>query len=117
MKARQWDIFLAELDPVLGSEQAGTRPVLVISREAVHGPLPIVAVLPLTSHKSGRRIYATEVPLSKGTAGLPADSLVLSHQIRTASRSRLTKRYGSISDPAIREQIQRAMRIFLDLED
>jgi len=116
MKARQWDIFQALLDPVLGSEQAGTRPVLVISREAVHGPLPVVAVLPLTSYKPGRRVYATEVLLPKGTAGLAADSLVMSHQIRTVSRSRLTRRYGTISDPAVRKQVHQALRIFLDLE-
>lgn len=116
MKAKQWDVFQATLDPVLGSEQAGTRPVLVISREAVHAPLPVVCVLPLTSLKPGRRIYATEVLLAKGTAGLPADSLAMAHQIRTVSRSRLARRCGSVTDPALREQLRQAMRVFLDLE-
>ncbi|MBV8063424.1 MAG: type II toxin-antitoxin system PemK/MazF family toxin [Nevskia sp.] len=117
MIAHQWDVVQASLDPVEGSEQAGIRPVLVISREAVHAPLPVVAVLPLTSHKPGRRVYATEVRLEQGTAGLPASSLVMAHQVRTVSRSRLLKRYGTLRDKALQEQVHQALRVFLDLED
>ncbi|MEZ4832119.1 MAG: type II toxin-antitoxin system PemK/MazF family toxin [Caldilineaceae bacterium] len=64
----QWHIFMASLDPVTGSEQAGTRPVLVISREALNQLLPVVNVVPLTSRKSpARRIYPNEVLIRAGT--------------------------------------------------
>lgn len=72
----QWGIFQARLDPVLGSEQAGRRPVLVVSNEVINQALPIVTVLPLTSMRKGRRIYSTEVLLVAGQAGLPRDSIV-----------------------------------------
>ena len=71
----QWRLFRAKLDPALGSEQAGTRPVLVVSREVINQALPIVAVVPLTSMKAGRRIYATEVLLPAGAAGQPDASI------------------------------------------
>lgn len=112
----QWDIFQASLDPVKGSEQAGSRPVLIISRESIHRALPVVAVLPLTSYKHGRKIYSTEVLLPKGTAGLSADSVVLAHQIRTLARTRLEKYYGKLEDKDLREKVQSALKIFLDLE-
>jgi mRNA interferase MazF len=58
----QWGIYLAGLDPVRGSEQAGQRPILVISREMINQVLPVVNVVPLTSLKSPeRKIYANEV--------------------------------------------------------
>ena len=62
----QWGIFWADLDPSRGSEQAGRRPVLVISAEEVHQALPIVTVLYITSVKPGIKVYPTETFL-----GLP----------------------------------------------
>jgi mRNA interferase MazF len=59
----------------MGSEQAGKRPILIISAEDVNQVLPVVTVLPVTSAKPGREIYPTEVFLSKETSGLPKDSL------------------------------------------
>lgn len=52
----QWRVFLASLDPTKGSEQAGKRPVLVISRERINQLLPVVNIIPLTSRKSEKRI-------------------------------------------------------------
>jgi len=58
----QWHIFTAVLDPVRGSEQAGQRPVIVVSRESNNQVLPVVNVVPLTSVKSPqRKIYRTKV--------------------------------------------------------
>ncbi|MDY0392373.1 MAG: type II toxin-antitoxin system PemK/MazF family toxin [Candidatus Bipolaricaulis sp.] len=105
----------AKLDPVVGSEQAGERPVLVVSCEAVNETLPIVTVLPLTVLKPGRRIYPSEVVLEAGVAGQPWDSIILAHQIRTISKVRLGPPYGAISSEAIRERVRAAIRIHLDL--
>jgi mRNA interferase MazF len=53
----RWHIYLVNLDPVVGSEQGRTRPVLVISDEEMNQILPVVNVLPLTARKPGRRVY------------------------------------------------------------
>lgn len=116
MKNFQWGVFRAGLDPVLGSEQGGTRPVLVVSDEAFNQLMPVVTILPLTSRKPGRRVYPNEVLLKKGTAGLAVDSLVLAHQIRTIAKVRLRKLTGYVAEGAIRNAIRQAMKIHLTLE-
>jgi mRNA interferase MazF len=67
----RWRIFLANLDPVIGSEQGKTRPVLVISDEEINQILPVVNVLPLTTFRPGRTIYANEVLVPSAVSGLP----------------------------------------------
>ncbi len=112
----QWGVYLASLDPVTGSEQAGRRPVLVISRERLNELLPVVNVVPLTSRKSPARvIYPNEVLLPAGTAGLPRDSIVLCYQIRTLDKRRLEQRLGDIGDDALRRAIATALRFQLEL--
>jgi len=111
----QWTVFRARLDPTEGSEQAGTRPVLVVSREVINQALPIVGVVPLTRRKPGRRIYSTEVLLPAGAAGQPEDSIAMAHQIRTISRDRLGTPYGQVVDPDLRNSIREAIRIYLDV--
>ena len=111
----QWGVYRAVLDPVVGSEQAGSRPVLVVSREAVNRALPTVAVVPLTTRRSGRRVYPTEVLLIPGVAGQPRESIALVHQVRTISVRRLGSRLGSLDDPELRDRIRSALRVYLDL--
>ena len=112
----QWAIFLAALDPTVGSEQVGRRPVLVISRERLNQLLPVVNVVPLTSRKSPRRvIYPNEVLLSAGTAGLTISSIVLCYQIRTLDKRQLERRIGVLDDPAVCTPIAEALRLQLDL--
>ncbi len=113
----QWGVFWADLNPTTGSEQSGTRPVLVVSAEAVNQALNIVAVVPLTSMKPGRRVYSTEVFLPAIETNLPKDSLALAHQVRTIAKKRLTDRCGEITDTVLREEIRRALRLYLDLGD
>lgn len=57
----RWSIFIADLNPVIGSEQGKVRPVLVISDENINQILPVVNVLPITSKKENRRIYPNEI--------------------------------------------------------
>jgi mRNA interferase MazF len=112
----QWSVFHANLDPGQGSEQAGTRPVLVVSREVINQELPIVAVLPLTTARSGRRVYSSEVLVPAGVAGLRARSIIMAHQVRTISTHRLGKRVGELEDPALRSATRRALALYLDLD-
>jgi len=112
----QWHIFLASLDPTKGSEQAGRRPVLVISRERVNELLPVVNVIPLTSRKSPSRvIYPNEVLLPAGVAGLKVDSIALCYQIRTLDKSRLEQDLGELDDASLRQKILEAIRFQLEM--
>lgn len=111
----QWNIFWADLNPIKGSEQAGTRPVLVISEEAVNQALPIVTVICLTSFKPGRRIYPIEILLDPKESRLPQPSIVMAHQIRSISKERLLDKCGHIDDDKCKEEIRKIVRIYLDL--
>lgn len=111
----QWGIFWADLEPTKGSEQAGTRPVLVISAEEVNQALPIVTILSLTSVKPGRKVYPIETLLSSKVTGLPKDSIVMAHQIRAIAKVRLREKCGSIISEEIKEQIITALKTYLDI--
>lgn len=112
----QWHIYTASLDPTQGAEQAGVRPVLVVSRERINELLPVVNVIPLTSRKSTRRtVYPNEVLLPAGIAGLRMDSIALCYQVRTLDKSRLGSSWGEVTDTTLRQQIQEALRFQLDI--
>ncbi len=106
----RWQVFYANLDPVLGSEQAGTRPVLVVSEEDFNQVMQLVTVLPLTSRKPGRHVYPNEVLVRRGTAGLAFDSIVLAHQVRTITKQRVKSEIGSLDDSSIKEQVLEAIK-------
>ena len=111
----QWNIFWAKLDPVKGSEQAGIRPAVVVSAEEVNKTLPILAIVPLTSIKPGRKVYPTEVFLSVSDTGLDRDSIAMAHQIRVISKERLSNTCGKITSDKIRSKIRLSIKTFLDL--
>lgn len=115
MVTYQWGIFWANLNPTEGSEQAGVRPVLVISTEVVNQALPIVTIMSITSIKSGRRVYPTEVYLKAVDSGLPKDSIAMAHQIRAISKTRLGEKCGSIESDEIREKINSIIQIYFDI--
>lgn len=111
----QWQVVRADFEPVRGSEQAGIRPALTVSSEAVNAVLPVVTVIPLTTRKNNRRVYPTEALIEAGEAGLPTESVALAYQIRTISKTRLLGSYGRLVDELLRETVREALRIHLDL--
>jgi len=111
----KWEIYYCNLDPTIGSEQKGTRPVLIISTDAVNHNLPVSTVLPLSSVNSGDRIYPTEVLLDMSITGLPKLSVAMVQQIRTISHNRLGALSGSITDTKTQEAILDACRNYFDL--
>lgn len=110
MKFKKWSIFLANLDPVVGSEQGKTRPVLIISEDFFNDLLNVVNIIPLTSYKEDRFIYPNEVLIEKNTSKLPNASIALIHQIRTIDKKRLVKELGSIDSKIVQEEIIDAFR-------
>jgi mRNA interferase MazF len=115
MNVSRWEIWLSNLDPVIGSEQGKTRPVLVLSETSLNNILPVVNALPVTSRKAGRRIYPNEALIPKGTAGLTADSIVLCYQIRTLDKRRLISKFGTLTDANLQELVLAALSFQLGL--
>jgi len=113
MPIERGDVFYVNLDPTKGSEQAGTRPVLVIQNNVGNEYAPTVIIAPLTTKAFTKR-YPTNVNVSRGTAGLPTDSTVLLSQIRTIDKSRLERNVGHLPS-ALMRQVDEAIRISLGL--
>lgn len=111
----RFSIYLVNLDPVVGSEQGKVRPALVISNEEINKILPVINVLPITSYKENRKIYANEVFLDKNESRLEKDSIVLCYQIRTIDKKRLIKKIGEVSSKEIREDIIESLGYQLDI--
>lgn len=109
----RWTIYLVNLDPTVGSEQAKTRPVIIISDESMNQILPVLNILPLTSYKSGRIVYENEVFLKKEDTKLDKDSIALCYQIRTIDKTRLIKKIGEVKSEKLRNEIEEALRFQL----
>lgn len=92
---KQREIWLADLNPVKGSEQKGCRPVVIVSGNAMNDNLPICIVCPLSSKI---KVYKGCIVLIKDDAnGLDADSEIITFQIRTVSAERLIRKIGTIT--------------------
>jgi len=113
-KPGRGDVFSARLDPTEGSEQAGTRPVVVVSRDSINANSPVVVIVPLTDAANVKRTYPSHVFLPRGSAGLKADSVVKAEQIRAIQVSRFVGYYGRLDRDAI-ARIEEALRITLAL--
>jgi mRNA interferase MazF len=111
---RRGDIFDARLDPTEGSEQAGVRPVIIVSRDAINEASPVFVVIPCTTYHPERRIYPSQVLLQALDGGLRVDSLALGEQVRAIAKTRLRTKRGSLSSEALRK-IDLALAITLDL--
>jgi mRNA interferase MazF len=116
MIIKKWSIYRANLDPTIGSEQGKSRPVLVISEDAINDILNIVNVIPITSRKEGRKIYPNEAILTANTYGLPNESILLCHQIRTLDKQRLSNYYGQINTKEKQEDILEALCFQLGID-
>ena len=104
------DIYWVNLDPVIGSEIAKTRPALIISNDIGNQYADRVIVAPISS--GGGKVYPFEVRLNAREGGLAKDSKVLLDQIRTVDKSRLGNRIGKLALERM-EEVNRAIRLSL----
>jgi mRNA interferase MazF len=111
---RRGDVFLARLDPTEGSEQAGTRPVIVVSRDAINENSPVVVIVPCTDLDHKRRVYPSHVVVKTGDGGLTKDSVALAEQIRAIHTGRFIKQLGRLNQATI-VQVGAALKITLDV--
>ena len=113
MNIRRGDIYYADLSPVVGSEQGGMRPVLIIQNDTGNRHSPTVICAAITS-KMNKAKLPTHIALSAPDYGLPRDSVVLLEQIRTLDKRRLRERMGRLDEPAM-HQVDNAIAVSFGL--
>ena len=95
MTIKRGELYYADLSPVVGSEQGGVRPVLVVQNDVGNKYSPTVIAAAVTSQMSKAKL-PTHIALSAGEYGLPKDSVVLLEQIRTIDKRRLREKIGEL---------------------
>ena len=110
---KRGDIFYADLSPVVGSEQGGMRPVLIVQNDAGNRHSPTVIAAAITS-QTGKARLPTHISLSARGCGLTKDSIILLEQIRTIDKSRLRERMGQL-DPDTMQAVNRAISVSFGL--
>lgn len=112
MIIKRGDVFYADLDPILGSEQGGIRPVLVVQNNIGNKYSPTIVILPISSAKKTN--MPTHIRIC-GTKKLPKNSVILAEQIRTIDRNRLLNYVGSLG-LEIMERINEAIKISIGVD-
>lgn len=97
MNVHRGDIYYADLSPVVGSEQGGLRPVLIVQNDVGNRHSPTVIAAAITSRHDKARL-PTHIEVEAGESGLARDSVVLLEQIRTLDKRRLREKMGSLDD-------------------
>ena len=106
------EIWLLDLDPTCGHEQAGRRPALILSVDVFNaGPADLVFVVPITSHL---RPIPTQVALRPPEGGIKVESAILCDALRSVSKQRLGAKWGRVS-PATLNEVEDRVRILLGL--
>ncbi len=100
MIVHRGDIYYADLSPVVGSEQGGVRPVLIVQNDVGNRFSPTVIAAAITSQRSKANL-PTHILLDAGTTGLAKDSIVLLEQVRTLDKHRLKERMGRLDGRAM----------------
>ena len=99
---RRGDIYYADLSPVVGSEQGGMRPVLIIQNDTGNRHSPTVIAAAITS-QTGKANLPTHITLAARSCGLTRESVILLEQVRTLDKSRLRERMGRLDEPAMHQ--------------
>lgn len=97
MSIKRGDIYYADLSPVIGSEQGGQRPVLIVQNDVGNKYSPTVIAAAITS-RLGKTRLPTHIDVSANRVGLQKDSVILLEQIRTIDKKRLGEKMGHLDD-------------------
>lgn len=112
MKVRRGDIFYADLSPVVGSEQAGVRPIVVIQNDVGNRYSPTIIGIAITSKEKIKMPTHLEIDGTK--YGLEKDSVILAEQIRTLDKSRLKEKVGRLDKETL-EKLKKVVEISFGL--
>ena len=107
------DVILGDLNPVVGTEQAGVRPAVVFQIDRANAVSPHTIIAPFTT-RIRRALLPSHVLIPAGTGGLSQDSVVLCEQIRVIDKRRIVRVLGHLDD-AHMEEVARALRTILGL--
>lgn len=100
MTIKRGDIFYADLSPVVGSEQGGVRPVLIVQNDVGNKYSPTVIAAAITSQHT-KNSLPTHIHINAAGCGLSKDSIVLLEQVRTIDKKRLKEKMGSLDDQSM----------------
>ena len=113
MSVKRGEIYYADLSPVVGSEQGGIRPVLIVQNDVGNKHSPTVIAAAITSQREKTKL-PTHIELNADKCGLQKDSIVLLEQIRTIDKKRLKEKMGRLDDGSM-GQINQALSISFGL--
>ena len=116
MSVRRGEIYYADLSPVVGSEQGGIRPVVIIQNDLGNKYSPTVIAAAITSQTNKTKL-PTHIEIQGNTKGLKNDSVILTEQIRTIDKSRLKEKIGHIDDIKIMNKINNALGVSFGLDE
>ena len=114
MSVKRGEIYYADLSPVVGSEQGGVRPVLIVQNDVGNRHSPTVIAAAITSRLDKAKL-PTHISLDASSCGLQRDSIVLLEQIRTIDKKRLKDKMGSLDLNAM-HQVDNALSISFGLQ-
>lgn len=112
---KRGDIFYADLSPVIGSEQGGTRPVLIVQNDTGNRHSPTVIAAAITS-QTGKARLPTHINIPGGSVGLSKDSIILLEQIRTIDKRRLREHMGHLDEQQM-SMVDDAIAVSFGLHD
>lgn len=110
---RRGDVVVANLEPVVGSEQGEIRPAVIVQNDVSNKYSPTTIIVPITSKKQTKK-YVTNVPISSGESKLKKDSLILCNQIRTIDKFRIKRKISALNNE-IMKKVDLALKISLAL--
>ena len=113
MLVKRGEIYYADLSPVVGSEQGGVRPVLIVQNDIGNKHSPTVIAAAITSQKEKNKL-PTHISLSAASCGLAKDSVVLLEQVRTLDKRRLKERMGELDSDSM-SQVNNALSVSFGL--
>ena len=110
---KRGDIYYADLSPVVGSEQGGVRPVLIVQNDTGNRHSPTIIAAAITS-RTGKAKMPTHIELPGQSSGLPRDSIILLEQVRTLDKKRLRERMGHVEEQVM-EKVDTAIAVSFGL--
>ena len=113
MTVKRGDIYYADLSPVIGSEQGGVRPVLIVQNDVGNKYSPTVIAAAITSQKY-KTSLPTHISVNGGGCGLAKDSIVLLEQVRTIDKKRLREKMGNLDEDDM-SRIDKALSVSFGL--
>ncbi|MBQ7896952.1 MAG: type II toxin-antitoxin system PemK/MazF family toxin [Clostridia bacterium] len=115
MTVKRGDIFYADLSPVVGSEQGGVRPVVIVQNDVGNRHSPTVIAAAITS-KTDKAKLPTHIEVEAFQFGLAKDSVILLEQVRTIDKKRLKEKMGHLEDETM-ERVNSAISVSFGLEN